>query len=229
MKKHDISRQLERNERPLVIQRKLLEQAGYADADKIEDVGREDNSYLCRFTFLPQKSSGYASIEKDPELEKQTKFSHVDLQGKNLVTIPVALHKRATEIVSINLSRNLSIDVPKDFIQACTNLREIKFTSNEAWKVPLSFNQATRLTMLDMSNNRLEQLDHAELHKLQILSSLRLSNNTLTKLPQFFGQYKYLRSLNLSSNSLSEFPRATWRDYVSRGFGYQLQCYCKPS
>ena len=206
MRKHDISRQLERNERPLVIQKKLLEQAGYIEMDKVEDVGRDDNSYLCRFTFLPQKSAGYASLERDPELDKLGKFSHIDLSARNLITIPVALHKRATEIISLNLSRNLAVEIPKDFIQACTNLREIKFTGNEAWKVPPSFSHAARLTMLDISNNRLEQLEHAELDKLQHLVSLRLSNNRLTSLPASFGCFKHLRSLNLSSNSLTKFP-----------------------
>ncbi|KAL1632073.1 hypothetical protein SLS56_003962 [Neofusicoccum ribis] len=206
MRKHDTSRQLEPNERPLVIQKRLLEQAGYSDSDRLEDVGREDNSYLCRFTFLPAKMSGYSSLEKDPGFSKMQKFSHIDLQGRNLITIPITLYQKATEIISLNLSRNLSLDIPKDFIQACTNLREIKYTSNEAWRIPPSLSLATRLTMLDISNNRLEQLEHAELWKLHGLLSLRLSNNKITHLPKYFGSYRALRSLNLSSNSLKEFP-----------------------
>ena len=206
MRKHDTSRQLESNERPLFIQKRLLEQAGYTDLDRLEDVGREDNSYLCRFTFLPAKMSGYSSLERDPGFSKMQKFSHIDLQGRNLITIPITLYQKATEIISLNLSRNLSLDVPKDFIQACTNLREIKYTSNDARRLPPSLSLASRLTMLDISNNRLQSLDRSELHKLQSLQGLRLSNNGLTRLPSYFGQYRALRSLNLSSNALHEFP-----------------------
>ena len=206
MRKHDTSRQLESNERPLLIQKRLLEQAGYSELDRLEDVGREDNSYLCRFTFLPAKMSGFSSLEKDPGFKQMQKFSHIDLQGKNLITIPITLYQKATEIISLNLSRNLSLDVPKDFIQACTNLREIKYTSNDARRLPPSLSMASRLTMLDISNNSLQTLDRAELQKLQSLQGLRLSNNGLTSLPSYFGQYRALRSLNLSSNSLHEFP-----------------------
>ena len=206
MKKHDLQRQLAPGERPIAIQKRLLEQAGYQEIDRLEEIGREDNSYLCRFTFVPTKLTGYYSLEKDPGLIKLQKFSHVDLSGRSLVTIPIILYKKAAEIWAINLSRNLSLDVPKDFIQSCINLREIKYTSNEAWQLPPSFSLATRLTVLDISNNRLEQLEHAELDKLQSLTSIKMSNNKLTYLPPYFGQYQCLRSLNLSSNYLTTFP-----------------------
>lgn len=206
MRKHDLQRQLAPGERPIAIQKRLLEQAGYEENDRIEEIGREDNSYLCRFTFVPTKLSGYYSLERDPGFGKLSKFSHVDLQGRSLATIPIVLYKRATEIVSLNLSRNLSLDVPKDFVQSCVNLREIRFTSNEAWQLPPSLSLASRLTVLDISNNRLEQLEHAELHKLQSLVSIKMSNNKLTHLPSYFGQFRSLRSLNLSSNYLKELP-----------------------
>lgn len=207
MKKHDLQRILGAGERPVVIQKRLLEQAGYEANDKIEDVGREDNSYLCRFSFVPARSSGYATVSNEPGVQRVQKYSHVDLSGRNLVTIPISLYSKASEIISLNLSRNLSLDLPKDFIQSCQNLRDIKFNNNEAWKLPSSLSRASRLTILDVSNNRLEQLDHAELSRLQGLISLKLANNRLRCLPNDFGGFKSLRILNMSSNFLDSFPK----------------------
>ena len=206
MKKHDLHRQLAPGERPIAIQKKLLEQAGYHNADRIEEIGREDNSYLCRFTFVPTKLSGYYSLESEPGHGKVQKFSHVDLSGRSLVTIPINLYQKAADIVYLNLSRNLALDVPKDFIQSCVSLREIRYISNEAWQLPASLCLATRLTVLDISNNRLEQLEHADLDKLPGLVSIKMSNNKLKHLPAYFGQFRSLRSLNLSSNYIEVFP-----------------------
>jgi adenylate cyclase len=212
MRKHDCVRQLEKGERPLVIQRKLLWQAGYTDRDKIEDVGRDDNSYLVRFTFLPhgQKQNYALSFTEgfDSNLYDKEDFpvNYLDLSGLSLVSIPVPLHKRAHQIISLNLSRNMAINIPVDFIQACTNLKEILYVSNDAWKVPPSFLYAQRLASLDLSNNKLEQLQHIELTRLQGLATLKLANNMLSRLPSYFNQFKALRSLNVSSNNLREFP-----------------------
>ncbi|KAF2772582.1 adenylate cyclase protein [Teratosphaeria nubilosa] len=208
LRKQDNVRQLQAGERPLVIQKRLLEMAGYKANDRLEDLGREDHGYLCRFTFLPAKMSGYSSLERDPGFNRMQRFNHIDLSGRNLVTIPITLYQKATDIITLNLSRNLTLDIPKDFIQSCTALREVKYCSNEAWKVPPSLSLAVKLTMLDLSNNRLEQLAHAELWRLTGLLSLKLSNNMITSIPPYFAQYHALRSLNLSSNSLTEFPNA---------------------
>ncbi|EXJ89555.1 adenylate cyclase [Capronia epimyces CBS 606.96] len=207
MRKHQLSRQLGAAERPVAMQKRLLQLAGYTESDHIADVGREDNSYLIRFTFSHEKQTGYGSgLDNDPAFNKMQKFSHVDLSGKSLVTIPIILYTKASEIISINLSRNIALRVPKDFITACINLREIKFTGNETWRLPPSLAWASRLTVLDVSNNRLEQLDHAELHRLMGLVSLKLANNKLAELPPSFSYFRQLRSLNLSSNNFTTFP-----------------------
>ncbi|THC90855.1 hypothetical protein EYZ11_009686 [Aspergillus tanneri] len=208
MRKNDLSRQLDPNEKPILMQKLMLEHVGYTPKDRIEEVGREDHSYLIRFTFLPTKFSGLSSLQAGAEsfVNKTQKLTTVDLQSRNLVTIPISLYKRSSDIITLNLSRNLALDVPKDFIQGCINLREIIFKGNEAVRLPSSFCLASRLTLLDVSNNHLEELDHANLDKIQGLVCMRLNNNRITSLPSYFGAFQYLRTLSLACNNLQKFP-----------------------
>ncbi|KAL9057774.1 MAG: hypothetical protein Q9162_002115 [Coniocarpon cinnabarinum] len=208
MQKGSTSRQLDPGERPLLIQMRLLEQAGYDETDHIEEIGRDDNSYLCRFTYMPAKMIGYSVHDKDLNFNTKQKFSNVDLHNRSLNTIPIALYQKSSEIVFLNLSHNLNLDVPKDFVQGCTSLRELRYTGNEAVRLPQSFCLANRLTVLDVSNNRLESLEGSDLETLPTLASLKVANNRLKHLPQSFSHFRSLRSLNLSSNSLESLPEA---------------------
>lgn len=211
LRKNQLSRQLGPAERPIAMQKKLLLQAGYQENDHLEEVGREDNSYLCRFTFSHEKQTGFGSgLDNDPTFNRMQKFSHVDLSGKSLVTIPIILYTKASDIVSLNLSQNLALSVPKDFITNCINLKEIKFTGNEARTLPASLSSASRLNVLDLSNNRLEEIDHAELQKLSSLVSIKLANNNLSRLPNNFAHFRQLRSLNISSNNFKELPEQVY-------------------
>ncbi|ESA44140.1 hypothetical protein GE21DRAFT_1471 [Neurospora crassa] len=205
IKKHDLFRVLNSAEQPLRIQKRLFQQIGYQEKDGIDEIGREDNSYICRWVFLKEKEADMHLLSPDINFRNQ-KLNHVDLSGRNLITIPVPLYRKAAEIVSLNLSRNLSLDVPRDFIQACTALRDIKYNNNEAQALPKSFATASKLTYLDVSNNRLQDLDHSELSKLTGLLKLNLANNCLRSLPPTLGAYKSLRTLNISSNFLDVFP-----------------------
>ncbi|KAI1813319.1 protein phosphatase 2C [Poronia punctata] len=209
LKKHDLCRVLSPVERPLLIQKRLLQQAGYEEKDRLEDIGREDNGYLCRFLFMSGRDHTFNATPHDLGLSgRSAKFNHVDLSGRNLITIPIALYSRTTEIISLNLSRNLSLDLPRDFIQACPQLRDIKYANNEARKLPISISRASKLTLLDVSNNRLEEVEHAELARLHGILRLTLANNRLKSLPPDFDAFRSLRVLYLSSNFLDKFPLA---------------------
>lgn len=86
MKKNGLLRILGPNERPLKIQKRLLEQAGYTEDDHLEEIGREDHGYLCRFTFMMSRMGGYSLvcvnlIHPDNPLE----------HGRNLLEISAAV------------------------------------------------------------------------------------------------------------------------------------------
>ncbi|KAF1738839.1 Adenylate cyclase [Beauveria bassiana] len=206
MKKHDLIRVLAPQDRPLLIQKRLFQQVGYEEKDRIEDLGREDNGYLCRFMFLSARESDFHSRTMDLGMSQQQKLNYVDLSARNLITIPIALYLKAGDIISLNLSRNLSLDVPRDFIQSCKQLRDIKYNNNEARRLPLSLCRAAKLTYLDVSNNRVESLDNAELDTLTGLLKMNLANNRLKHIPPYFNAYQALRTLNISSNLLGTFP-----------------------
>jgi adenylate cyclase len=130
-------------------------------------------------------------------------FQNVNLDSKNLQTIPLPLYRHAAEILTLNVARNMSLSIPADFIDSCISLQEIKFTHNEARRIPKSIPAAPSLTHLDLSHNRLESLD---LSGMTQLVSLKLANNKFKYVPEDITRLDDLRVLDLSSNSFVEFP-----------------------
>ena len=130
----------------------------------------------------------------------------MNFDSKNLQTIPLALYRHASEVLTLNVSRNLSLSIPTDFIDSCVNLQEIKFTHNEARRTPKSISSAPALTHLDLSHNRLEEIEHIDWSSLQQLLSLKVTNNKLSSLPSQLIQLADLRLLDLGSNHFKEFP-----------------------
>ncbi|KAK9472141.1 uncharacterized protein V1510DRAFT_138580 [Dipodascopsis tothii] len=203
--RHGMIRILKKHEKPLILQKRMLELFGYTDEDRLSELGREDLSYLCRILFLTSEHS-LSDSKQEEDFTPNKKYSHVELQRRNLQTIPINLYNHAAEIFSLNISWNLSLDVPLDFMQACTNIREIKFVGNECVSLPRNIMQATTLNYMDISSNRLVDLDCALLDQHEILVSLQAQNNCLPRLPDSFMLLRSIRRLNLSFNYLTEFP-----------------------
>lgn len=196
-----LERILQLNERPIQIQKTLLEQIGYTEEDKIEDVGREDNSYLYRFSFGPNVPQ---TIQEEDEFGA---YRRVDLQGKNLTTIPIVLYKYAARIASLDLSKNLLMEIPVDFLQMCKNLKQLWLTNNDYYGLPLSIRFIPNLEHLNISGNHIRDLQLARLEDLTTLRTLRAYNNRLETLPSSFATFKHLTILFISNNSFTRFPQ----------------------
>lgn len=121
-------------------------------------------------------------------------------------TIPIFLHLHADNIIILNVSRNPMQDLPLDFVQACASLKELRMTNMALKRVPVSLRHSTTLARLDVSCNRIADLEAAHLHECPTLLSLKLQNNRITSLPSWFDQLKALKYLNISNNKFEEFP-----------------------
>jgi adenylate cyclase len=191
---------LQVSERPAQIQKTLLEQMGYTEEDKIEDVGREDNSYLFRFSFGPSIPQVVQEEEEFPT------YRRVDLQAKNLSTVPIFLYKYASRINSLDLSKNLLLEAPVDFLQMCKSLKQLWLTNNDYVLIPSSLQYIPNLEHLNISSNHIRDLEPAHLENINSLRTLRAYNNQLKQLPQSFSKFQHLTILFISNNSFTKFP-----------------------
>lgn len=134
-------------------------------------------------------------------------FEFIDIAGRDLQTIPIFLHLHAHNIIILNVSRNPMTDLPLDFIQACSSLKELRMTNMALKRIPASICASSTLSRLDVSCNRIADLESVPLHEISTLLSLKVQNNKLTSIPSYFAQMKALKYLNISNNKFETFPR----------------------
>ncbi|ORX39455.1 hypothetical protein BD324DRAFT_333519 [Kockovaella imperatae] len=189
------------SEKPLAIQDRRLRQAGYTEAEHIEELGKKDLVLLCKFFYqtpvLPVM---------DPEESSYDSFEFIDIAGRALQTIPIFLHLHAHNIIILNVSRNPMTDLPLDFIQACSSLKELHMSYMALKRIPQAICASTTLTRLDVSCNRIADLESVPLHEIVSLTSLKVQNNKLASIPSYFTQMKTLKYLNISNNKFETFP-----------------------
>ncbi|GAA5867065.1 hypothetical protein JCM8547_008429 [Rhodosporidiobolus lusitaniae] len=202
-----LERRLGPNEKPVLAQKRRFEQAGYSELDKLEELGREDNSYLSKLVYKATYSTMTAAAEDDMAGDS---LEFVDLSGKSVETVPIFLYKHAHEIRSLNLSKNRPFDLPTDFVQLCDSLRELVLSHMGIKRLPQAIRECQNLTRLDISNNNIVELDHIPLDELTTLSSLKCHNNRLSTVPDYFRNLRHLKYLNLSNNRYDHIPRVVW-------------------
>lgn len=200
-----LTRILNPEETPLVYQSSLLELMGYTEKDRIGEVGREDLSYLCRFKISRSK---IRTVTENEKAILSRDFSHVQLQHMDLQTIPVFFYPHASKIEFLDVSENPSISIPSDFIQACNNLREIRYVHNQSYTFPPNIILPPQLGFLDIKDNLIKSLEDVDFHRLSNLTFIDLQGNLLESIPDSFSLLKSLRYLNLSSNNIEDFPDA---------------------
>ncbi|KAI1296945.1 cysteinyl-tRNA synthetase [Mortierella claussenii] len=202
MLRNNVVRTLGPNERPLNMLRRCLLQFGYTDQDKLEELSGKDNSFLCRFTF----AENGVPVITEADFPIHSIYADVNLQRRCLPTIPIFLYSRAKDIMRLNISHNQRMDLPLDFVQNCSSLRDLRMSYNDLDRVPSNVRYIFHLQILDLRGNRIRDLEKAHLHEARKLDTLILQCNHLEAIPEAFQEFQHLRVLNLSSNNFTKFP-----------------------
>ena len=98
------------------------------------------------------------------------------------------------------------LEIPLDFIQSCVTLRELRLSNMAMKRVPQSVRHSESLHRLDISCNRIADLDDSGMERIPGLSSLKAQNNRMDKLPAFFAKMHALKFLNVSNNKFQVMP-----------------------
>jgi Leucine-rich repeat (LRR) protein/serine/threonine protein phosphatase PrpC len=139
-----------------------------------------------------------------PAPEEKPVEHQVDISGRSFPIIPIYLFKYASQITSLDVSKNLHMDIPLDFLQICSNLTRFILANNDYGILPASLTSIHWLEHLDLSGNKIKNL--VSLSTLILLQSLNVTNNLLSTIPTEFGQFQCLSRLSISNNTFTKFP-----------------------
>ncbi|KAH8823759.1 hypothetical protein DL96DRAFT_1532126 [Flagelloscypha sp. PMI_526] len=199
LKEYGTERLLAATEKPGQIMRERMHQAGYMDEDERTLLAGQDLNFLLRFACRPDSPKTVENFNTD-------KIDTVNLRSRNLREIPDALYRNAAHIRSLDFSHNPMLDIPIHFSELCSQVQELRLSQMAFTSVPIAVQHFRTLEVVDLSSNRLADLDGANLHTLSALMSLSLRNNQFERLPDDFGRFAALEVLDLSSNSFNEVP-----------------------
>ncbi|CEH18216.1 adenylate cyclase [Ceraceosorus bombacis] len=191
-------------EKPAMLQRRRMEQAGYTENDSLEELGAEDLSYLLKFSYRPDSVTKFDSESFG---STEDRFRLLDLTNHNLEMVPIFLYRHADWIGSLDLSGNPMSDLPLDFVQLCTSLHTLRLSHLALKRIPQSIRSSETLTHLDVSDNRIPDLNHIALDEMSSVTSIKIQNNRLMELPGYFSRITTLRYLNISNNRFEVFPQ----------------------
>uniref|UniRef100_A0A4W3JIL3 Leucine-rich repeats and immunoglobulin-like domains 3 n=1 Tax=Callorhinchus milii TaxID=7868 RepID=A0A4W3JIL3_CALMI len=106
-------------------------------------------------------------------------------------------------IVQLDLSHNRLTSINSSLFNHLHSLQEIKISHNQLTAIPDFGAVAPNLTLLSLSNNKINEVHPDQLKQFQSLETLDLSNNHILELKAF--PHLQLRNLYINSNKITSF------------------------
>ena len=130
----------------------------------------------------------------------------VRLIGNKLTELPTQLFEILTKLKKLSFSNNLLTYLPPS-IGSLKHLMELNLLKNRLVELPPEFCNLKKLETLELSGNNLSKLPERFGALKKLRGTLAIENNCLTKLPESFGLLQ-ITSLRLTMNRLTSLPNS---------------------
>ncbi|KAH8034866.1 hypothetical protein HPB51_003153 [Rhipicephalus microplus] len=125
-------------------------------------------------------------------------MTELNLSFNKLAALPGFLCL-ATKLTFLDLRNNQLNDLPGE-MSMLSHVREVNLSFNRFSRIPKVVMSWESLEILFAADNKIEELDMAQLQKLKQLAVLDLRNNNIRQVPPELGNMRQLRSLQLEGN-----------------------------
>ena len=158
---------------------------------------------------LSLAGNALGSLEADVT-ENLTSLEELDLSGNEFSKVPSGALLALTRLRRLNLRGNSISDLSSpEALSGLGSVRELTLADNGVEKVAaVVFASTPNLVVLDLSRNKIKQLDQGVFGTLRNLRALRLHHNVLDDINGILAGQTDLKELNVSSNLLQ------WFDYA---------------
>lgn len=165
----------------------------------------EDEIYLCASHYNAWQANKELTEVPLPKISDYSAYMlSLHLQGNQLSSIPKQLFEQLPNLLDLDISTNLILDIPEE-IGLCTKMLNLSLHRNQIRHIPESITNMTQLNRLDISNNLLKEVP-ACICKLTKLVCLYMRTMQLTSLPDDIGNLTLLEKFYLNENAISELP-----------------------
>lgn len=138
------------------------------------------------------------------EISNLTNLQTILLFGNELESLPTSIGQ-LEKLKVLDVSRNKLKSIP-DEISGLANLASINLSSNCLESFP-SLSKCSKLGVLDLSHNRIQDFPNVCVESLSNLSEINFKGNEITSIPNEIGQLVSLKHLNLASNKIQTVPK----------------------
>ncbi|KYN01687.1 PREDICTED: leucine-rich repeat-containing protein 47-like [Cyphomyrmex costatus] len=176
--------------------------SGTSVSKLIETSGLDKNLFtLHNLNYL---SITHTCLQEMPdEIEKLVNLATLVLHSNEIAALPCAIAKLA-KLKVLDCSMNKLTSLPRE-LGDHPNLSTINLASNLLRDVP-SLALCTKLSILDLSNNRLEAFPDVCHTELVHLSEIHVNGNQITEIPITISRLQGLKALNIADNLISVVP-----------------------
>lgn len=134
------------------------------------------------------------------KIEKLTNLTTLVLHSNQINTLPNTIDK-LIKIKLLDCSRNKLTSLPQA-LDNFPHLSTMNFSSNLLQSIP-SQGANSKLSILDLSNNRLETFPDICYAELAHLSEIYVNGNQITEIPAAISRLQALKVLNIADNLIS--------------------------